>query len=105
MGMMKLKGWSKSKGGSHFDRHGRQMGYKNVTEYTNAAKVLAGKDDNVIENKIGNLIFKYDKQKENIHIVNAKVRVIKTFNKAAEGLESFKEAMQQHHKVLKNLGE
>ncbi|GAB4135590.1 MAG: hypothetical protein Tsb009_01980 [Planctomycetaceae bacterium] len=95
-----LKGWKKGKGGSHFTKHGRGMGYANQKAYTDAAKALAKKTDNVIEAKIGNTLFKYDKKMQNILIVNGKDRVIKTFHRAHNGIASFKKAMKDHWDVI-----
>ena len=97
---MTLKGWSKGKGAPHFEKHGDGMGFKDVKEYTDAAKALAATTENVIESKVGNIIFKYAKDTQRILIVNAKDRTIKTFYQAGNGLQSFKEAMQSHLEVL-----
>lgn len=97
---MTLKGWSKGKGAPHFEKHGEGMGFTDLKEYTDAAKALAVKIEAVIESKVGNIIFKYDKHTQRILIVHAKDRTIKTFYKANNGLKSFKEAMLAHLELL-----
>lgn len=97
---MTLKGWKKGKGGPHFSKHGPGMGFADQKAYTEAAKALAAKTDNVIESKIGSTIFKYDKSTQNILIVNAKDRAIKTFHHAHDGIASFQKATQDHLNVI-----
>ena len=100
---MSIKGWKKGKAATHFADHGVDMGFRNVTQYTNAAKELAKKSHNVVEGKVGNTIFKFDKDTSRILIVNGKDRVMKTFYEANNGLQSFKEAMKAHLDVLNSL--
>lgn len=78
------------------------MGFQSQKAYTDGAKALAKKADNVVEGKVGNTLFKFDKDTGNILIVNGKDRVIKTFYKSDKGIQSFKEAMRAHLDVLRN---
>jgi hypothetical protein len=55
-----LKGWRRGKGAIHQDRHGQYMGYQSLREYTEAAKQFQRMSGNVIEAKVGNMLFKYD---------------------------------------------
>lgn len=80
------------------------MGFASQKAYTDAAKALAKKADNVVEGKVGNTLFKFDKDTNNILIINGKSRVIKTFYDARNGLQSFKEAMKNHLDVLRAQG-
>ena len=101
---IKVTGWSKGKEAGHFADHAADMGITSQRAYTQAAKDLAKKADNVIESKVGNTLFKYDKATDNILIINGRNRKIKTFYKADHGLQSFQKAMQDHLKVLRNQG-
>jgi len=59
----------------------------------------------VIESKVGNIIFKYDKATGNILIVDIRERAIVTFYRATNGLASFKDAMLKHLNRLRDLGQ
>ena len=97
---MNFIGWRASKGSPHFVKHGQHMGYTNLRLYTEGAKEFAKKSGNVIESKVGNLIFKYDHDTQRILIASQKERTIVTFYNAKDGLASFKEAMVEHLKVI-----
>ena len=99
-----IKGWRKGKGAVHFTKHGQGLGYKTLKEYTDAAIAFAKKTGNIIESKVGNIIFKYDYDTEMILIVSAKERTLVTFYKADHGLDSFEEAMQDHWQTLLKQG-
>jgi hypothetical protein len=101
---IKLTGWSKGKEAGHYLDHAEEMGITSQTGYTAAAKQLAKKADCVIEQKVGNHLFKYDLATDNILIINGRNRKIKTFYKADNGLQSFREAMEAHLRVLCNQG-
>lgn len=81
---MNLKGWSKGKGRRHFEKHGKKMGFRDVREYTAAAKALAKKRRNIRESKIGNILFMFDMDTDPILILNSKARKIKTFYPSEE---------------------
>jgi hypothetical protein len=80
---IKVTGWSKGKEAGHFADHAADMGIASQRAYTQAAKDLAKKVDDVIEAKVGNTLFKYDKTTDNILIINGGNRKIKTFFKAS----------------------
>ena len=89
-----LEGWKKGMASkpSHV-QHMVDMGLRNVAEYTNAAKALAARTNDVVVYKVGNTIYKYDTLNDYVLIVNAKSRVIKTFYDARNGFESFMQAI------------
>ena|GEM_PF-5514530 len=99
-----LKGWRKGKGADHQERHGQYMGYQSLLEYTEAAKHFQKMSGNVIEAKVGNMLFKYDHATQRILIVSAKERTIVTFYEARNGIHSFKEALMDHWLTLVKQG-
>ncbi|WP_437225938.1 pre-toxin TG domain-containing protein [Planctomicrobium sp. SH661] len=98
-----LKGWRKGKGSIHFEKHGAEMGFSTLKQYTDAAIEFARKCGNIVEAKVGNILFKYDYDTNWILIVSSKERTIITFYKAKDGYNSFLEALKQHIDVLENL--